>query len=596
MRRTRPTFRLRVRGAPHGVLGGASERTGARRSTTSTSRPSFRLVASRCHGDTNPAGGWSATSFLGDDRVRRALERAGHAPARRPGARSWRRSTRLPTTACSSAAEQATLTAWVAGGTPAYHAGVHDPGIVDPRSTGFHGDPSAQRRAGRRCSTPSDPSACGRCHDGAPARPAGVTPAGAGRALVHRAATTSRAACSRARRATDREREPIRRAIHASSPATSPGRTRRTSSLRPDARRDCPARRVTRCPGRHGHRGPARRRHRGSHVRLRPSSRADPSYDPSTGGCTVSCHAQGGAKPQVTWTAPSTPVGCGDCHGSPPSGHYPGSCTELPRGSQRDRNRAERRTASHERQGRPRRRQRPVRRLPWHRRQPVAQHGGAPRAREPDAYSLPRLLELPCGARRRSSTRSSRRHGDTSRSQDSPRREAPPQPGTATTCTNVACHGANLADPAAVPAWSRPFGRAVQVRRMPRRSAIATHPVHVVRPVRLPRQRSDARWQRRPAHLGERQDSSRRRDHRVRSLRRAPIAGTRGIRCTPGRWAGDRACRGGSFRCRSLGPSAAARATTRGNSSTRRVRRPREAREVRRERGRSCTRAEPRRR
>jgi predicted CxxxxCH...CXXCH cytochrome family protein len=52
------------------------------------------------------------------------------------------------------------------------------------------------------------------------------------------------------------------------------------------------------------------------------------SYDPSSGTCAVTCHDSGGARPRPAWSE-TTPMGCGDCHGSPPANHYPGSCTSC---------------------------------------------------------------------------------------------------------------------------------------------------------------------------------------------------------------------------------------------------------------------------
>ena len=130
-----------------------------------------RCVA--CHGDANPSGGWSATSFLATIGCVASSTRPAALPA----------DARAPILAALDvdphrglldAAERTTLTTWVEGGTPAFHADVHDPGIIDPRSSAFHG---ATLRASKWSAMldPLDPDACGRCHEGAPVRPAGVT-------------------------------------------------------------------------------------------------------------------------------------------------------------------------------------------------------------------------------------------------------------------------------------------------------------------------------------------------------------------------------------------------------------------------------------
>jgi predicted CxxxxCH...CXXCH cytochrome family protein len=52
------------------------------------------------------------------------------------------------------------------------------------------------------------------------------------------------------------------------------------------------------------------------------------SYDRVAGNCAVSCHDRGGARPRLAWND-MRPAGCGDCHGSPPTGHYPGACNRC---------------------------------------------------------------------------------------------------------------------------------------------------------------------------------------------------------------------------------------------------------------------------
>jgi len=100
--------------------------------------PILQAHCASCHGDVNPAGGWSATSFLGAI----ACVAPSNAPATLPS------DPRAPILAALGtsphlglldAVDQSTLTSWVEGGTPAFQAAVHDPSIIDPRSTGFHG-------------------------------------------------------------------------------------------------------------------------------------------------------------------------------------------------------------------------------------------------------------------------------------------------------------------------------------------------------------------------------------------------------------------------------------------------------------------------
>ena len=90
-----------------------------------------------CHGDTNPAAGWIGTSFLGviacvPTNVPATLPPDDEAPI-------LAALQTAPHVGLLSNVEQSTLASFVAGGSPAYAAGVHDPSIIDPRSPGFHG-------------------------------------------------------------------------------------------------------------------------------------------------------------------------------------------------------------------------------------------------------------------------------------------------------------------------------------------------------------------------------------------------------------------------------------------------------------------------
>jgi predicted CxxxxCH...CXXCH cytochrome family protein len=50
------------------------------------------------------------------------------------------------------------------------------------------------------------------------------------------------------------------------------------------------------------------------------------SYDRGSGICSVSCHDHGGKRPRPSWND-ARPMTCGDCHGSPPTGHFAGACS-----------------------------------------------------------------------------------------------------------------------------------------------------------------------------------------------------------------------------------------------------------------------------
>jgi predicted CxxxxCH...CXXCH cytochrome family protein len=283
-----------------------------------------RCVA--CHGETDPAGAWSATSFLGAI----ACVASSNAPATLPA------DPRAPILAALDTephrgllgeADRATLTSWVVGGTPAFHGEVHDPGIIDPRSSEFHGTLLRASHWSQMLDA-SDPGACGRCHDGTPARPAGVTQSapGAPSCTSCHDQVGGVLACSTCHGSGVKDYPPRDRCFfpgdvagaHAAHVESSP---ERSGGLPCSTCHPVPGSPVI--GGLHGN-GTVE-------VTFDPTRVAGAagaaSYDPSVGACAGSCHDHGGTKPRVTWTEPASPIGCGDCHRSPPVGHFIGPCT-----------------------------------------------------------------------------------------------------------------------------------------------------------------------------------------------------------------------------------------------------------------------------
>jgi predicted CxxxxCH...CXXCH cytochrome family protein len=185
--------------------------------------------------------------------------------------------------------------------------------------------------------------------------------------------------------------------------------------------------------------------------------RGEASYDASSGSCAVYCHAQGGAKPNVTWSEPATPVGCGDCHRSPPAGHFTGPCTgchaeanatgtALSGGALHLNGTIDLGDGSG---------------------QCGACHGTGdspwPLSAAHPAHETPTLtVSLACSSCHVVPTAIlDPVHLDGTvhvvfSGLATARGAVPTWNGT--TCTNVACHGANLADPPAVPVWNDPSG------------------------------------------------------------------------------------------------------------------------------------------
>jgi len=294
--------------------------------------PILALHCVSCHGSNAPAAAWSATSFLSTI----ACVGPSDAPATRPvGSAPILTALDVdPHRGLLDPGERATLTAWVAAGAPAFVGAVHSPGIVDPRSSAFHGAVLRSERWSPMLDA-SSPEACGRCHDGTPAPVPGVT--------SFAADVTGATAC------TD---------CH-----TEPGGALACSTCHGSATRAYPPRDLCFFPGDaplggahavHVEPSPARAAGLacatchpspgspvigGLHgdgiveVTFDPASVGpEASYDPATKTCAVTCHDSGGLRPRPAWsdtTRDAPPTLCNDCHGSPPPGHPPGSCTNC---------------------------------------------------------------------------------------------------------------------------------------------------------------------------------------------------------------------------------------------------------------------------
>lgn len=289
--------------------------------------PLLAAKCTKCHGDDDPAGGWSATTFLGAI----ACTGDGGAPATLPP------NDRAPVIAAMDAppheglltgSERATLVAWVVAGTPDFTADVHPAGFANPRSSAFHG---AALRAVRWAPMldADDPGACGRCHQGAPSGPpAGVTSPAPGAPACTSCHTEAGGAlacstCHGSGAAAYPPRDPCffpadaaTAGAHAAHvlPSSAAAAGFACSTCHP-----VPGNPVI--GGVHGN---------GSvEIVFDPKVVAgEASFDPTTQTCAVYCHDQGGARPRPTWTD-TTPMACGDCHRSPPENHFPGPCTNC---------------------------------------------------------------------------------------------------------------------------------------------------------------------------------------------------------------------------------------------------------------------------
>jgi predicted CxxxxCH...CXXCH cytochrome family protein len=288
--------------------------------------PILTARCATCHGEPSPAAGWSVTSFL---RAIGCVMPSG-APATLPAGGSAPILAALDTSPHQdllSKPERTALAEWVSRATPQFRNGVHDPGVADPRSSSFHG---ALLRSTRWAVMldPQNPDACGRCHDGAPTRPAQVTyPApGAPACTSCHDQPGGALACSTCHGSGSLAYPPRDPCFF---PRDAPNAGAHAAHVEPSA--DLPG--GLACATCHPVPGDPviGGFHGNGSVEIIFDSRvvgADGSYDRVTQTCAVSCHDRGGARPRLRWSE-TTPVGCGDCHGSPPNGHFPGACNRC---------------------------------------------------------------------------------------------------------------------------------------------------------------------------------------------------------------------------------------------------------------------------
>jgi predicted CxxxxCH...CXXCH cytochrome family protein len=293
--------------------------------------PIFARHCVACHGATAPAAGWSATSFLSSIAC---VEPSG-APATLPaGAAPSAPIAPLlsaldvdPHQGLLDAGERATVAAWVAAGAPAFAGEVHAPGIVDPRSSSFHGAALRAKHWAPMLDA-TDPEACGQCHDGTPAPVAGVTSfaPGATSCTSCHAQPGGVLACGTCHGTTARAyppRDPCffpgdAAAAGAHAVHVEPSQTHAAGF----ACATCHP--VPGSPVIAGLHGDGLVEVTFDAALVGPEA----SFDPASGTCAVTCHDFGGARPRPAWTD-TTPMACTDCHGSPPPGHFPGSCTSC---------------------------------------------------------------------------------------------------------------------------------------------------------------------------------------------------------------------------------------------------------------------------
>lgn len=190
---------------------------------------------------------------------------------------------------------------------------VHSPGVMNPRSDDWHGRTLSLARWSPMIDA-DDPAACGLCHEGTPARPKGV-----------RLSAPGATACT-----TCHDEPGGVLACSTCHPAPAGAHPAHIDAARADLA--CGV-----C-----HPVPSEPVISGLHADGAVEIVFDPtivgverSFDRRTDACAVSCHDLGGARSRPRWSD-SSPMGCGDCHGSPPTGHFSGPCTNCHRDANAD--------------------------------------------------------------------------------------------------------------------------------------------------------------------------------------------------------------------------------------------------------------------
>lgn len=229
--------------------------------------------------------------------------------------------------------EATLLRRWAAAGAPAIRGGVHTAAFVDPRSPESHG---AVLRA--KHYTPmldaADRDACGRCHNGLGVgrEPATFPAPGATPCTTCHTEEGGPFACTTchgvpaARGKPGRAYPPRDLCFHPDAgetghPAHAGPSASRAEGLACSTCHPSPALGSLAPPHADGHVA----------VWFDPAvAGAKATFDASTKKCTGTCHARGGARPEVVWTE-AVALGCNDCHKTPPPAHYQGPCSACHR-------------------------------------------------------------------------------------------------------------------------------------------------------------------------------------------------------------------------------------------------------------------------
>lgn len=298
--------------------------------------PTFRehigpLLAARCgacHGDAEPEAGYRVDSFLDaaacvpDGRAALLPDQDGAVPLLVAIGREDHRG-------FLSADERALVARWIAAGAPARGGFVHQPGIIDPRSDGWHGR-LATANGYRRMLDPTRDDACGRCHEGAPTQRDGDDFRGLNGATSCTTCHTAQGgvlACGTCHGTGADPLPPRDVCFFPDGPAAGAhdAHLQAPAGLTPAALECATCHPVPGMPvlsGTHGD---------GNVDVVLPEDAEDwveSAFDPQAKTCTGGCHNVA----TLAWNDPDQgPLECQGCHTSPPPNHSPSPCSNCHR-------------------------------------------------------------------------------------------------------------------------------------------------------------------------------------------------------------------------------------------------------------------------
>ncbi len=284
--------------------------------------PIVAAKCASCHSGASARAGWRVDTYI--DAI--ACVTPSGAPATLPASSAAPILAALdqpPHVGVLDDGERTLLTSWVTSGAPGFSPGVHTPDIIDPRSPQFHGTTLRSVRWAPMLDA-ANPDACGKCHDGTLSRPTNVAFAAPGAPSCTSCHDQPQGvlACGTCHGT----------AAHAYPP-------RDPCFFPNDASGGAHAAHVESSPERSGglacgtcHPPVGTPVVGGLHadgaveVVFDPSLVApEASWNAATQACAVACHDRGGARPIPTWSD-TTPMGCNDCHALSAKNHFAGAC------------------------------------------------------------------------------------------------------------------------------------------------------------------------------------------------------------------------------------------------------------------------------